>query len=66
MSSERVLGVLTGQVPVDPPWPECAEHKEVQHRDAKPPWCRRCGWHRGRSASPAQKVGKANGGWGTP
>ena len=21
----------------------CADHKPVQHRDAKPPWCRKCG-----------------------
>jgi hypothetical protein len=28
--------------PSEPP-PACAEHKPVQHRDGKPPWCKRCG-----------------------
>lgn len=23
--------------------PTCAEHRPVQHRDAKPPWCKKCG-----------------------
>lgn len=55
--------VLTGQVPVYPP---CREHREVQHRDGKPPWCHQCGWHRGRPATPAKKLGTPNGGFGTP
>jgi len=38
-------------------WPECPEHKEVQHRDRKPPWCNTCGWNRGRPAIGARKVG---------
>ena len=58
--------VLTGQVPVGswkdeaPAFPEtdedealfppCENHREVQHRDAKPPWCDSCGWNRGRPA----------------
>lgn len=59
--------VLTGQVPVsgnEPP--PCPQHREVQHRDAKPPWCNRCGWRRGTTATSARKLGKPNGGWGTP
>ena len=26
-----------------PSEPSCSEHKPVQHRDGKPPWCNRCG-----------------------
>lgn len=26
--------------PTEPP---CGDHKPVQHRDGKPPWCKRCG-----------------------
>lgn len=63
----RVMGVLTGQVRAVTPWPECRAHKEVQHRDAKPPWCDRCGWNRGRTAVEPAKVGEPRtGGWGTP
>jgi hypothetical protein len=29
----------------------CENHKEVQHRDAKPPWCNSCGWSVGRPAT---------------
>lgn len=54
----RVLGVLTGQVRAEAPWPECGQHKEVQHRDGKPPWCGRCGWNRGRSAVEPRKMGE--------
>lgn len=35
-----------------PPYPPCAGHKEVQHRDGKPPWCDACGWNRGHPAVP--------------
>lgn len=37
-------------------YPPCESHKEVQHRDAKPPWCDRCGWNRGRPALPARQM----------
>ena len=29
------------------PWPDCPAHREVQHRDGQPPWCKACGWARG-------------------
>lgn len=51
--------VLTGQVSVsgnEPP--PCSDHKEVQHRDARPPWCNSCGWTYGRPAIPARKIGE--------
>lgn len=32
-------------------YPECDDHKEVQHRDRQPPWCNKCGWNRGRPAT---------------
>jgi hypothetical protein len=38
--------------------PDCPEHREVQHRDGKPAWCRTCGWRHGRPATPAVKLGK--------
>lgn len=65
---EKVLGVLTGQVRAVPPWPVCHKHEEVQHRDANPPWCPRCGWNRGRTAVEPAKIGepRRRGGWGTP
>lgn len=68
---------LTGQVPVsgntDPMSagepveepPPCPQHRETQHRDNQPKWCNRCGWTHGRPATPARKIGRANGGWGT-
>lgn len=71
MSNEEIKGVLTGQVPVsgNPPsgipdtasletedFPECEDHIEVQHRDGKRPWCRSCGWSRGRRAIPPAKI----------
>lgn len=33
------------------PWPDCPDHREVQHRDYQPPWCNACGWNRGRPAT---------------
>lgn len=49
--------------------PHCPNHKEVQHRDGKPPWCNRCGWNRGsegREDDPGPiKWGFGSGGWGT-
>lgn len=62
----RVLGVLTGQVLHDPPWPECSDHREQSHREECPPYCRRCGWNRGRTAVAPRQIAKPNGGWGTP
>lgn len=55
MSSEDPYAwpVLTGQVPAHP-WPECPDHREVQHRDRKPPWCNTCGWNRGQTIPPRQ------------
>ena len=38
-------------------WPECPEHREIQHRDGQPPWCHACGWNRGRPAIPPRKLG---------
>ena len=38
-----VQGVLTGQVLMTTP-PECEDHREVQHRDGRGPWCDTCGW----------------------
>lgn len=49
-------GVLTGSAMPARDFPECDNHIEIQHRDGKPPWCRRCGWNRGRPATPAVKV----------
>lgn len=43
--------------PADGP-PRCAEHREVQHRDGKPAWCRECGWSRARPAMAAKKYGE--------
>lgn len=55
--------------PVDQPdltgAPDCPNHKEVQHRDGKPPWCNRCGWNRGRPGVDPIKWGFGSGGWGT-
>lgn len=45
--------------------PDCPNHKEVQHRDGKPPWCNRCGWNRGSEAVDPIKWGVGSGGWGT-
>lgn len=62
---------LTGQVRVTPVSgnetepPPCPQHRETQHRDGQPKWCNRCGWTHGRPATPARKIGRANGGWGT-
>ena len=36
--------------------PPCPNHREVQHRDGKPPWCPDCGWNRGRPAVPARQI----------
>lgn len=36
--------------------PPCPDHREVQHRDGKPPWCPRCGWNHGRPATPPRQV----------
>lgn len=47
--------VITGQVPV---FPACRDHKEIQHRDGQPPWCRHCGWNRGTPGAPARQVVK--------
>ena len=53
----EVRGVLTGQVQMHTPeFPECDDHKEVQHRDGLRPWCRKCGWNRGRPAVAPVKV----------
>lgn len=59
----EVLGVLTGQVTVpdstvsgNPEFPECENHIEIQHRDGLPPWCRECGWNRGRRATSPRQV----------
>lgn len=43
--------VLTATTP-----PPCAAHREVQHRDGKPPWCDTCGWNHGRPAIPAARI----------
>lgn len=51
-----VQGVLTGGAVTGPNWPECDNHIEIQHRDGRRPWCRSCGWNRGRPAVPAAKV----------
>jgi hypothetical protein len=37
--------------------PPCENHKEVQHRDQKPPWCNACGWNYGREAVQARQLG---------
>jgi len=53
--------VVTGQVPVGSPGPDnpepppCDAHREVQHRDRRPPWCDNCGWSHGRPAVPPRK-----------
>ena len=36
--------------------PTCPNHREVQHRDRKPPWCPDCGWNRGRPAVPPRQI----------
>ena len=36
--------------------PPCEDHREVQHRDRRPPWCDSCGWRHEVPARPAQKV----------
>lgn len=41
---------------VDEP-PPCENHKEIQHRDGKPPWCNACGWSHGRPAIEARQLG---------
>lgn len=37
-------------------YPPCPDHREVQHRDGNPPWCKACGWNRGRPAVPPVQV----------
>lgn len=37
--------------------PPCENHKPVQHRDRKPPWCNECGWSSPIPAVPAVKYG---------
>lgn len=37
-------------------FPECDNHIEYQHRDGNRPWCRSCGWSRGRPAIPPVKI----------
>lgn len=34
---DRFLRALSGDLPL------CADHRPIQHRDGKPPWCRTCG-----------------------
>ena len=36
--------------------PPCPNHREVQHRDRKPPWCPDCGWNHGRPAVPPRQI----------
>ena len=36
--------------------PPCPDHREVQHRDGKPPWCKSCGWHYGHPSTPPMRV----------
>lgn len=36
--------------------PECPDHKEVQHRDMKPPWCNTCGWRRAVPGKPPMRL----------
>lgn len=60
---DYIDAVMTGQVPV---YPDCREHREVNHNDGAPPWCNRCGWHRGADGTPAKRYNSPNGGWGTP
>lgn len=43
---------LAGEQPGPTP-PPCADHREVQHRDRKPPWCGACGWTHGSPGTPA-------------
>lgn len=38
--------------------PPCANHKETQHRDAKPPWCNACGWRHAKPGTPAAKLSR--------
>lgn len=38
-------------------YPTCPDHREVQHRDRKPPWCDTCGWNRGRPAIAPEQHG---------
>lgn len=53
MADERVnISISTGETP-----PPCENHKEVQHRDQKPPWCNACGWNHGREAVQARQLG---------
>lgn len=47
---------LTGQVPVRVEPPMCTNHREVQHRDRRGPWCNTCGWTHGRAGVPASRV----------
>lgn len=49
---DRLISVVGGQAP-----PACPNHKEVQHRDRKPPWCNKCGWSHGQAAVPARPLG---------
>lgn len=37
-------------------WPECDNHREVQHRDGQSPWCNTCGWNRGRGSVPPMQI----------
>lgn len=46
---------------LDAAYPACSWHKEVQHRDGNVPWCRRCGWTRGRSGWAPRRIGAADG-----
>jgi hypothetical protein len=63
----EVLGVLTGQVPIQVGGrraarpPVCREHREVQHRDGKPPWCNACGWSHGQHAVGPVMLGEPRG-----
>lgn len=42
MCLERVHRVEVALLP-EPSDPRCADHKPVQHRDARPSWCNSCG-----------------------
>jgi hypothetical protein len=41
-SLESIFWVMENQMPVGPT-PDCPDHKLVQHRDMKRPWCNSCG-----------------------
>jgi hypothetical protein len=53
----KVTPLVDAAVSGNEPPPPCLDHREIQHRDGKPPWCDACGWRHEMPARPAMKLG---------